>query len=202
MTPAAFVAVGLIHLAAAASPGPAVLMAARTGAVEGFRTGLLLSVGLGLGAVFWAVAALFGLSVLFVVAPTLLWVFKLLGAGFLIWTGWKMWRHAKDTLVLGARPPRGWMSALRLGAATQLANPKPAIFFGAVFIGLIPPGTHPVTLAALLLVVFVNEAGWNALVARAFSFDRPRRMYIRLKSTLDRVFGGVFALLGLRVATS
>ena len=110
MTLTAFVAVGLVHLAAAISPGPAVLMAARTGAVEGFRTGLFLSVGLGLGAVFWALAAMFGLSVLFAVAPALLWAFKLLGAAFLLYTGWQMWRHAGDPLVLDARPPRGWMS--------------------------------------------------------------------------------------------
>ena len=200
MTLAAFLAVWAVHLAAAASPGPAVLMAARTGAVEGLRTGLFLSVGLGLGAVVWAAAALFGLSLLFTAAPALFGAFKLIGAGFLIWTAWKMWRHADDPLVMDARPPRGLLSALRLGITTQLANPKPAIFFGAVFVGLVPPHAPGPVIAALLLTVFVNEAGWNMLVARLFSLDRIRRGYIRLKSVLDRVFGGLFALLGIRIA--
>ncbi|WP_045389389.1 LysE family translocator [Falsirhodobacter sp. alg1] len=199
MTLAAFVAVVMVHLAAAISPGPAVLMAARTGALEGWRTGAILAVGLGLGAVFWAAAALFGLSVLFNSAPALLSVFKILGGAFLLHTAWKMWKHASDPLVLDARPPRGAWSALRLGVATQLANPKPAIFFGAVFLGLVPPETPPPVFAALLLAVFVNEAVWNIFVTRVFSLDHPRRIYIRLKSTLDRVFGGLFALLGIRV---
>ena len=36
---------------AAVSPGPAVLMSARTGLTEGFRTGLMLAMGIGAGAV-------------------------------------------------------------------------------------------------------------------------------------------------------
>ena len=68
MTLTAFLAAWALHLVAAASPGPAILMSARTGVTEGFRTGLFLAMGLGLGAVFWAVAALFGLAVLFKVA--------------------------------------------------------------------------------------------------------------------------------------
>ena len=62
MTAAAFLAfVGLV-IFAAISPGPAVLMSARTGLTEGFRTGLMLAMGIGAGAVFWAAAAMFGHS--------------------------------------------------------------------------------------------------------------------------------------------
>ena len=58
MTLTAFIAVALLHLMAAISPGPAVLMAARTGVTEGMRTGMFLAFGIGLGAVVWAAAAL------------------------------------------------------------------------------------------------------------------------------------------------
>ena len=111
-----------------------------------------------------------------------------------------MWRHADDPLDTEGRAARGRLSALRLGVTTQLANPKPAIFFGAVFVGLVPPGASASVIAALLTVVFLNEAAWNMLVARLFSFDRIRRGYIQLKSVLDRLFGGMFALLGIRIA--
>lgn len=53
MTLTAFFAVFLLHLMAAISPGPAVLMAARTGLSEGFRTGAALAVGIGVGGVLW-----------------------------------------------------------------------------------------------------------------------------------------------------
>lgn len=202
MTLAAFITACLLHLLAAISPGPAVLMAARTGMVEGLRTGVFLAFGIGFGAVFWASAALFGLSVLFELAPSLLWALKLAGGAYLLWMAWHMWQHASDGMPIEATdtPPRSALSALWLGIRTQLANPKPAVFFGAVFIGTVPQGTPLWIIGALLCVVFLNEAVWNILVARLFSLTRIKSGYVALKSTIDRCFGGLLALLGLKIA--
>lgn len=204
MTLAAFLAAWGLHLLAAASPGPAILMAARTGVTEGFRTGLWLAVGLGLGAVTWAVAALFGLAFLFKLAPGLLWGFKIVGGLFLMWIAYAMWRHAKEPVVMSTEgaTPRGAMSALWLGLATQLSNPKPAVFFGAVFVGTVPPGTTMTWIVLLLIAVFVNEVFCAAVVARLFSFDRTRQAYARMKAGIDRTFGGILAIMGLKVALS
>ena len=62
MTLTAFLAFAVLTLLGAISPGPAVLMSARTGLNEGFRTGTFLALGIGLalalalGAVFWPAA--------------------------------------------------------------------------------------------------------------------------------------------------
>lgn len=204
MTLAAFLAAWALHLVAAASPGPAVLMAARIGVTEGLRTGIFLAAGIGIGAVVWAVAALFGLAVLFQIAPALLWGFKILGALFLLWIALQMWRHADEPLIdPDAIPaPRGALSAFRLGLFTQLSNPKPAVFFGAVFVGTVPPHATPLALAALLIAIFVNEFVCNVLVARLFSFAATRRFYTRTKSVIDRSFGGLLALLGVKIAAT
>ena len=58
MSPTAFAAIALLSLMAAISPGPAVLMAARTGVTEGLRTGLFLAAGIGAGAVVVAAGEL------------------------------------------------------------------------------------------------------------------------------------------------
>jgi threonine/homoserine/homoserine lactone efflux protein len=152
--------------------------------------------------VVWALAALFGLALLFQVAPAALWAFKLAGAAFLLWLAFGMWRHAGEPLATAApgAAPRSAGSALRMGLLTQLANPKPAVFFGAVFLGTVPPGTGAGWHVLLLAAVFVNELVCNLAVARAFSFVRIRTGYARLKSRIDRGFGAVLALLGLRTA--
>lgn len=204
MTLAAFLAVALLHLMAAISPGPAVLMAARTGVTEGLRTGAFLAAGIGLGGVIWAAAALFGLNLVFEAAPALLWALKLLGGTYLIWMAWGMWRDATTPLDLdqASRLPRSPASAFRLGVLTQLANPKPAVLFSAIFIGTVPQGTAPWVYVALLVVVFLNETVWNILVARIFSFERTRAGYISLKTVIDRSFGGLLALLGVKIAAT
>jgi threonine/homoserine/homoserine lactone efflux protein len=201
MTLAAFLAAWALHLIAAASPGPAVLMTARVGVTEGFRTGLMLAIGIGLGAVVWAVAALFGLALLFQIAPTLLWAFKIAGGLFLLWIALNMWRHAAEPLGTGvAVTARSPLRAIWLGIATQLANPKPAVFFGAVFVGTVPPDATALALGLLLIAVFLNEFVCNALIARLFSVGSVRTGYARLKSQIDRAFGGILALLGLKIA--
>ena len=202
MTLAGFATAWALHLAAAASPGPAILMTARTGVTEGLRTAAVLTLGIGLGAVVWGAAALFGLALLFQAAPALLWGFKIAGGLFLLWMAVQMWRTAEMPLAMAesGRPPRSAASAFRLGLTTQLANPKPAIFFGAVFLGTVPPGTAPWVIAALIAVVFLNEVACNLIVARLFSFERPRRAYIRLKASIDRSFAALLAVLGLKIA--
>lgn len=202
MTLTAFLAAWALHLIAAASPGPTILMSARIGVTEGMRTGLFYSLGCAIGALIWAVTALFGLALLFQVAPTVLWGFKLAGGLFLLWIALQMWRHAPDPLpqAEAGKAPRSAFSALLFGLTTQMANPKPAIFFGAVFVGTIPQDAHPAALALLLLVIFANEMVCTVAVARIFSFERSRRTYARLKSRIDRVFGGLLGLLGAKIA--
>ncbi|WP_022703847.1 LysE family translocator [Pseudorhodobacter ferrugineus] len=204
MTLTAFLAVALLHLMAAISPGPAVLMAARTGVTEGLRTGTFLAFGIGAGAVIWAMAALFGLAVIFQAAPALLWSLKIIGGLYLLHMAWGMWRDAAKPLDMtqSTRLPRTPLSAFKLGLVTQLANPKPAVLFSAIFIGTVPPETPLWVYGALLTVVFLNEALWNILVARIFSFDRTRGAYINLKTIIDRAFGGMLALLGLKIAAT
>lgn len=204
MTLAAFLAVAVLHLMAAISPGPAVLMAARTGVTEGMRTGVFLAIGIGAGAVVWAAAALFGLALVFQAAPALLWTLKIAGGVYLIHMGWRMWQDAATPLNMaqGARAPRSALSAFRLGLMTQLSNPKPAVLFSAIFIGTVPQGTPLWVIGALLTVVFLNEAIWNTLVARVFSFDRSKTAYISLKTIIDRSFGGLLALLGVKIAAT
>jgi len=202
MTLTAFLAAWLLHLIAAASPGPTILMSARIGVTEGMRTGFFYSLGCGIGALIWAVTALFGLAVLFQVAPTVLWGFKLAGGLFLLWIALQMWRHAPDPLpeADGSAAPRTPLSAMLFGVTTQMANPKPAIFFGAVFVGTIPPEASLWVVIALLLVIFLNEVTCTTAVARVFSFQRSRQTYERLKVRIDRVFGGLLGVLGIKIA--
>lgn len=203
MTLAAFLAVAGLLTMGAVSPGPAVLMSARTGVTEGLRTGFFLSLGIGAGAVFWATLALSGLAMIFEVAPTLLWAFKIAGGLYLVWMAIGMWRHAAEPLPDSTdAPPRSAASAFRLGLVTQLSNPKPAVLLSAIFIGTVPPGTPLWVLVALLSFLFTVETGWNTIVARIFSLDRTRRAYTGAKPVIDRAFGGLLGLLGIKIATT
>ncbi len=201
MTLWAFLLVVVAHLAAAISPGPSFVVSVRTAAAEGFRPAAGLAAGLGAGAVLWAGAALTGLALLFEVAPFLFTALKLVGGCFLVWIAIQTWRHARDPMPdPAASLPPSFPAAIRLGLLTQLANPKPAIFFGAVFVGLVPADASLLSLLLLLAVIFVDETLWYIFVARVFSLGRARAAYARAKAWVDRGFGALMASFGIKIA--
>ncbi|WP_417261384.1 LysE family translocator [Celeribacter sp.] len=203
MTLAIFLSILSLHFVAAMSPGPSFVVSVRTAASEGFRPAFGLAVAFGLGAVIWALAAMSGLSILFEIFPRAYLAFKIAGGIFLIWIGYKTFRHAHDplpeTTLLAS--PRSLANAFRLGLMTQLSNPKPAVFFGAIFAGLIPPETSLAVKGLLLFFVFFDETLWYVIVARLFSRQKARQAYGRAKLWTDRALGGMIALFGVRIAT-
>lgn len=204
MSIAAFLAFAGLVLFAVVSPGPAVLMSARTGLTEGFRTGVMLALGIACGAVFWALAAMFGLHLIFDAAPSLLWALKIGGAAYLLWMAWHLWRDAAKPFVSeDARPvPRSPFAAFRLGLWTNLSNPKAVVIYSSIFLGTINPGTPVWVLACLIAMILGLETAWNSLVARIFSLDRTRAAYISLKTVIDRTFGAALALLGVKIVAT
>ncbi len=102
--------------------------------------------------------------------------------------------------IRAPKPPAASWSAVRLGFLTFATNPKTAVFFGAVFVGLVPADTPLAARAALLAVIFVNETLWYIAVARLFSLPRARTMYIRAKAWIDRSFGLLIAGFGINIA--
>jgi threonine/homoserine/homoserine lactone efflux protein len=205
MTLVTFASILLLHLMGAISPGPAFVMIVRTAAVEGFRPAVFAALGLAAGAVVWALAALLGLTFLFRVAPSALLAFKLAGAAYLLWIAWQMVRHAEAPLprVDAEGPaPRTIRSAFRLGLFTQLANPKIAVFFGAIFVGMVPQHASVLAMAAVLVMIFVDEALWYSFVGRVFSLMWVRAAYGRTKRWVDRAFGALIAAFGLKIAAT
>ncbi|MEM8956720.1 MAG: LysE family transporter, partial [Pseudomonadota bacterium] len=185
------------------SPGPAVIVALRVAARDGARAALFVAVGLGFGAVTWAAAALLGLTALFSLFPELLTALRIGGAIFLLFLAWMIWRAADNPISNGSEATaatRTRLSAVRLGFLTQVSNPKAAVFFSAVFIGLPPPGLDTADIALLLAVILSIETIWYAIVALLFSRGPARRVYGRIKSGFERLLGGALAALGIKIA--
>ena len=204
MTATVFLSIALIHLVAAISPGPSFVVILRVAAAEGLRNALVVAVGFGLGAFLWAGAAMLGLAVLFQIAPMLLTAMKLGGAAFLLFIAFMMWKHACDplpTTEVADHAPSA-PAALRLGLLTQLSNPKVAVFFGAVFVGVLPTTITAAETGLVLLNVFLVETLWYVLVARLFSIAAARHAYVRLKAWTDRLFGSLIAVFGLKIAAT
>jgi threonine/homoserine/homoserine lactone efflux protein len=199
----ALLGLALVHLLAVASPGPSTVLVIQSAAVAGRRGGLLAALAMMVGALLWATAALFGLQALFARFEWLYLAFRIGGAIYLLYLAVQLWRHARDPLpeipLGGALRLSGWQGFLR-ALLLQLSNPKIMVFFGSIFLSLLPQNLPMWMDATVLAIVALNEFTWFALLALLFSGGPARAFYRRAKFWLDRFMGGALALLGLRLA--
>jgi threonine/homoserine/homoserine lactone efflux protein len=188
------------------SPGPSFVMVARTAVSSGQAEATAASLGMGIGGVIFAIAALAGLQALLLAVPTLYFALKLAGGLYLAYLGIRIWRGATEQLAVASEPtkkPEGSLVRfLIFGLGTQLSNPKTAIVYASVFATFLPHGVSFQAGMGLVTMVFLLETSWYALVALALSAEKPRKAYLRFKSLIDRIAGGVILLLGLKLASS
>ena len=114
----------------------------------------------------------------------------------------RLWRSASETITIADAPHDTQSTVLRsffVGLATQLSNPKTAVVYASIFAAMLPSGQTWSSTFVIVPLIFAIETGWYALVAIAFSAERPRNRYLRSKRWIDRSAGAVMGLLGLRL---
>lgn len=189
----------------AVSPGPSFVMVAREAVSISRANGVAAALGMGVGGVVFASAALLGLQAVLLAVPTIYLALKVLGGIYLGYLGYRIFRGATEPLVAaegGSRAYRSMRRSFLLGFSTQVSNPKTALVYASVFAAFLPGHVSWPLALLLLLSVFAVEAGWYAVVAAALSATAPRRVYLRFKPVLDRLAGAVMVALGLRLVAS
>jgi threonine/homoserine/homoserine lactone efflux protein len=210
--PSYLTSVGLILLALLAgvlSPGPSFVMAARTAVAKSRDDGLVLSLGLAIGAALIAALCLAGLHAVLIAVPVLYMALKLAGGLYLAYIAWNIWKGAPQPLNVGGLEnasdtpmKRDLLASFRLGLITSVSNPKTAIVYGSVFAALLPAhfpliGSLLVTFGALFM-----EFAWYAIVVLVLSSPAPRAVYMRGKTAIDRIAAGVMGLLAARLIST
>jgi threonine/homoserine/homoserine lactone efflux protein len=189
--------------AGAISPGPSFVMVARTAVASSRSDGFAAALGMGVGGVVFALAALLGLHILLSSVPWLYFIVKLVGGAYLAYLGYRIWRGATLPLALGinteATPAHTLTRSFVLGLGTQLSNPKTAIVYASIFAALLPRDVPLPLFVGLPIIIFAIETGWYAIVAFVLSSASPRAAYLRHKALIDRAAGGVMVLLGIKL---
>jgi len=201
----ALAGLALMHILAAATPGPSIAMVSYLSAARSRRDGLLAAAGIVAGSLTWVVLCLAGVGVLLIEAGALYRGLRLLGAAYLVWLGFRALRGAMrrpggapaaptDRLPLAVRRP------FLIGLLTTFSNPKSAVFWTSLFIVAVPPAAPIWFYAAIVAVILVQSSLWYGFVALALSTDTVRRGYARAARWLDGATGTVMMALGLKLA--
>lgn len=199
------IAVAVVSLLAAISPGPDFFIVLRNSLSYSRKSGLLTALGVSLALIVHLSYTLVGLGILIAESPFLYTLLKYTGVGYLFFIGSSSlissFRNS-NTLDLGCHKSRHQISALtalRQGFLTNLLNPKAAIFFISLFSQFID-STTPIFLR--VEYAFIN---WSITLSwfLFLSYLITSRGFIgkihRFRIYIDRIMGGALMLLGVKL---
>ncbi|MXF47469.1 LysE family transporter [Raoultella sp. Lac2] len=193
-------AIGVAILFGAMSPGVSFLLVARTAMSSSRRAALSVAVGMGFGALIFAVIALAGLHTLLTLVPSLYTGLKIAGGCYLLWLALKIFRRSSNRFIdLAVTEKVSASKAFLTGVFTQISNPHTALIFASIFSAALSKNIQPVMYIILPIMAFVIDVLWYAIVAYLLSTDGPRQAYIKYRKLIDRLSGGVMAFLGIRL---
>jgi threonine/homoserine/homoserine lactone efflux protein len=193
------IAFNIALLAAIASPGPAFLVAIQTSLTAGRRAGIAVGLGLATMAVIWTSSALLGLEAVFVIVPWAYGAVKTLGALYLLYIAWGMWRGARDPIKGRVKPAK---YAFRRGFIINLLNPKSVLFAAAVLVVVFPAEMTVLDKGIVLLNHLVVEVVFYTGLAFAMTTETVRQRYLKAKLYLDRTASVILGTLGIRLLIS
>ena len=188
-------------------PGPDSLLIMLRSGSQGWRAGSVAALGIGTGTMVHVLAAALGLSALLSASAELFTVIKLMGALYLVYLGISLLRQGASSSVASepavSLPALSYGRIFRQGLLTNVLNPKVALFFLAFVPQFIAPDAPQKALAFIVLGCIFNINGmiWCHLLAFSTAYaSRKVRLPARLGRWLNRLMGGLFVGLGIKLA--
>ena len=167
----------MIYMAAVASPGPGTVAILARALGHGLSGMAFFVAGFVLGDLTLMVLAATGLSVVVQAHAGLVTVIKLLGAGYLLFTAYKLWTSPpKVPGVAAAVRDESPLRLLLASYSLTVGNPKAIVFFMAILPTIVDLTSISPT-AILELGVVICVAMPCVLLSYALAADRARRLF-------------------------
>jgi len=198
-----WIAFSLASAALLSIPGPTILLVVSFALARGRSSGWATVPGVALGDLTAMTTSLLGAGAILAASASLFSILKLVGAGYLIWLGLKMWRNDGDLgEIKSARTSQSNWAMFRSAYIVTALNPKGIVFFIAFVPQFIDPTQPTLPQFTIMITTFVGMAtvsislwAFMAGTMRA-RFERPETLKIA-----NRLGGSFLIGAGLLTAT-
>lgn len=192
-----------LHFIAQLSPGPDVLLIARSAASTSRANALKIIAGISVGIVVWVVLTLAGFTVLIDQFPWIQQVLMAVGGAFLAKMGWGMLKGGlqafkqrnvtTDDSIIVNEPKSYFM----LGLFTNLSNPKTLIYFSSVFSLALSSSASDYLKSQLAVIIPLQTFITFALLMLLISQPKIKVLYQRAGSYIDLISGALFLIFAI-----
>ncbi|WP_113219818.1 LysE family translocator [Agrobacterium sp. fls2-241-TYG-188a] len=186
-----------------ATPGPDMLLIASRSVSQGRSAGFLTYAGIAAGTYCHAIAAALGLSQLFVTVPLAYEIVRWAGCAYLLYLAYKTIRSKSSAFAPSAGLKK--LSGKRIfseGLATNILNPKMALFVLALFPQFIDPNGS-ILIQTVALASILNGVGFlvnGAVILLGTSIRHRLSAVSRFPKLPQYLLASVFTGLACRLA--
>jgi len=200
-----FLTVIFIHLLGVMSPGPDFVMISKNSFIYSRKVGIYSSMGLALGILVHVTYSLVGIGFIISKSILLFSALKFLGAGYLIYIGYKSLKAKPQQITSQAKNAGNEMknlAAVKMGFLTNVLNPKATLFFFALFTQVINQTTPKIIQVGYGLEMSLMTFAWFSFVAIVLSHKSIKERFGSIQHYLEKAFGAILIALGIKVALS
>ena len=133
------------------TPGQDMILVMSRAITHGTRAGLATAAGVSVGLIGHTILATAGLGALLKTSEWLFTAIKLIGAAYLLYLGVQLLMTKSAQLAATASEPQSLMRQFMTGAASNITNPKIAVFYFAFLPQFVAPTATNPTLTILVL---------------------------------------------------
>ncbi len=201
-----FIIVTVVHLLAAASPGPDFALVTRQSLLHGREAGIWTSLGISLGLSIHILYSIAGLAA--VVAHSAEWMtlIKVAGGIYLIFLGVKGLRAKPRNddfqCVVQISSHGSPLRHVATGFFCNALNPKAPIYFLSLFTVVLSPDMPLPTLASYGCWIMLLQMIWFTTLAFLLTKELVRGRLLKAGHWIDRAFGVAMVTLGIKVLSS
>jgi threonine/homoserine/homoserine lactone efflux protein len=190
------IAVVLITCLAVISPGADFAIVTRNSYLYGRKIGLSTALGIAGGVWIHVGYSLLGLGFLKNHMPYLLQSIQYIGAGYLIYLGYKTFTQGRVELDENGNGISAWQ-AFRHGFLTNSLNPKTTLFVVSLFAQLITSaGNSTLKLFTYGAFISLSHFIWFAIIALFCAHPTIRNKILDHEVVINRVIGVLLLILG------
>ena len=184
------------------SPGPAILLAIYNGAVNGNKVVMVSALGNIIGLMMLSILSISGLSAILLASSTLFLMVKVVGAFYLIYLGCRQLfsNNKRSKEISGINNNRSLSSYFKEGFLVAATNPKPILFFVALFPQFLDT-TYSIIPQFIIMTTIFMAFSFLSLSCYGYLAQRAKGALSNINNMkwFHRISGGLFVGMGTSV---
>ena len=153
-------------------------------------------IGITIGVLIWATAAVLGLAIIFATMPIIQGIVMMLGGSYLVYLGIKM-AKVKSNAVFDEKqnanvPNQSTLTSIMKGLLVNLSNAKVVIYFSSVMSLVLVNITETSQILTALAVITVETFLYFYIISVLFSRSVAKQFYSQYSRYIDNAAGLIF----------